>query len=129
MVVPPFAKLMISRLDPGRADPVSCCAVVASSVIIKLFNMGVSMGLGCLFQIAVAAVAAAAGMGYCSFWWTLIPLFVAASLSVSNGPGFDLVMRANQEGRLGTLPMLIMAHMLPLAAIAGVIYWGVTTFS
>lgn len=87
------------------------------------------MKLGCFSQIATLTTAIAVGLGYFSFWWMLIPAFLTGSLSISNGPGFDIVMRANQEGRLSVFPMMIVAHILPWLALSGVIYWVTTALS
>lgn len=84
------------------------------------------MLFGCIFQIAMLATAILAGLGNFSFWWTLIPAFFAASLSISNGPGFDLVIHANQEGRLAVLPRLLIFNILPWLALAGAAY-GITS--
>lgn len=84
------------------------------------------MKLGCLSQIAVVAVAIAAGVYSLSFWWTLIPAFLAGSFQLSNGPGYDLVIRANREGRLGTFPMLLLVNITPWVLIAGIVFWITT---
>jgi hypothetical protein len=76
-----------------------------------------------IFQLLVVAAAIAAGLGYFSIFWTAILIFVAGSLAVSNGPGFDLAHRANQEGRLGVMPLLIFAQMVPWAVIAAIAYF------
>jgi hypothetical protein len=81
------------------------------------------LSLGRIFQLVVVVTAIAAGLGYFSFFWTLIPVFVAGSLAVSNGPGFDVVIQANQDGRLGVMPLMILRRMLPWLAVAGIVYW------
>jgi hypothetical protein len=81
------------------------------------------MKLGCLAQIAVIAVAIMTAVFDYSFWWDLIPAFAAGSLQISNGPGFDIVERANREGRLGVFPFLLLTNILPWLAVAGVVYW------
>jgi hypothetical protein len=78
---------------------------------------------GCLSQIAVVGTAIAAGLDKLSFWWVLIPVFLAASLQLSNGPGFDTIIRANQEGRLGYFPTVLGVQCVVWLAVAGAIYW------
>jgi hypothetical protein len=78
---------------------------------------------GCFSQVAVLFTAMAAGAGYFSFWWALIPAFFAGSLAVSNGPGFDIVMSANREGRLGVFPRVLALSFLPWLIVAGAVYW------
>ena len=82
------------------------------------------MQLGCLSQLATLGAAIAAGLGSFSFWWVLIPAFLAGSLQLSNGPGFATVERANKAGRLSVFPMLLLANILPWLAVAGVAYWA-----
>jgi hypothetical protein len=68
--------------------------------------------------------AVAAGLGYFSFWWTLIPAFFAGSFALFNGPGYDTIMRANREGRTGVFPTMlavsIAAHLLSASAAYGI---------
>jgi hypothetical protein len=78
---------------------------------------------GCLSQVAVLASAIAAALGYFSFWWVAIPVFLAGSFQISNGPGFDVVMDANRQGRFGVFPMMLVGNILPWLAVAGVAYW------
>lgn len=49
-------------------------------------------------------MALAAELGDFSFWWTVIPAFLAGSFSVSNRPGFDIAVRANKGARLDVSP-------------------------
>lgn len=81
------------------------------------------MKLGCLAQVAVLAVAIMTAVFGYSFWWALIPAFAAGSLQISNGPDFDIVERANREGRLGVFPFLLLTNILPWLAVAGVAFW------
>jgi len=81
------------------------------------------MSLGCFAQVATLATAILAGLGHFSFWWTLIPAFLAGSFQVSNGPGFDIVMTANRDGRLSVFPRLLFFNVLPWLALAGIVYW------
>lgn len=87
------------------------------------------MSLGCLSQFAVIATAIAAGLGYFSFWWALIPAFFAGSFQISNGPGFGVVLKANEEGRVGVFPMMLMTNILAWLAAAGAIYWITSTLN
>ena len=65
---------------------------------------------GCLtFAISLAA-AVAAGLGYFSFWWTLIPAFFAGSLALSNGPYYSAVIAANERGNLWLFPVQLIIH-------------------
>ena len=80
------------------------------------------MFLAPIFSIVLLAVAIAAGLDRLSFWWVLIPAFLAASFSLSNGPGYDIIMNASQQGRPGMLPKMLALHLLPLLALAGIVY-------
>ena len=81
------------------------------------------MKMGYLPQLISFVAAIAAGLGHFSFWWVLIPIVVAGSFQLSNGPGFGIAMTANREGRLGVFPKLLLFNILPWLAIAGVAYW------
>jgi hypothetical protein len=74
-------------------------------------------------RIAVVATAISAGLGYFSFWWILLPAFLAGSLSLANGPGYDLAISANRQGRLGVFPRLLAVSTLPWLIVAGVFFW------
>jgi len=87
------------------------------------------MSLGCLSQFAVIATAIAAGLGYFSFWWALIPAFFAGSFQISNGPGFGAALKANEEGRLSVFPIMLVTNILPWVAVAGAIYWVTFTIN
>jgi hypothetical protein len=76
-----------------------------------------------LSQVAVLAAAIAAELGCFSFWWTVIPAFFAGSFQISNGPGFDLVLTANRDGRFSVFPIMLMTNILPWLAVAGIAYW------
>lgn len=78
-----------------------------------------------LSKIAVVAVAIAAGLSKLSFWWVLIPVFVAASFTLSNGPWFDRIVQANQEGRLSVFPTALATQSVVQMAIAAIVY-GIT---
>lgn len=84
------------------------------------------MYLGCLSQVATLVAAIASGLGYFSFWWALIPAFLAGSFQISNGPGFDIVMNANRNGRLDVFPRLLFFNILPWLTLAGIAYWITT---
>ena len=81
------------------------------------------MKLGCLSQVATLATAIAAGLGHFSFWWTLIPAFLAGTFQLSNGPGYDLVLEANKQGRLSVFPMMLASNIVPWLGVAGLAYW------
>ena len=85
------------------------------------------MRFGCFAQLSVVAVAIAAGLGELSLWWLVIPIFLASSLSISNGPGFDIVMKANKEGRLGVFPRMFLIHCFSYIILAATIYWVTST--
>ena len=80
------------------------------------------MKLQTIAAFIVIGLAIAAGLEKLSFWWVLIPVFGAGSLSLSNGPGFDLVVRANQEGRLGVFPRLLFFHCLGYFVSAAIVF-------
>lgn len=81
------------------------------------------MKLGCIAQAAVIVCSIAAGLGYFSFWWIAIPAFFAGSLELSNGPSYDLVIRANNEGRFAVFPMMLAVNILPWAGVSAALYW------
>ncbi|MFN4095224.1 MAG: hypothetical protein ACK4GG_00450 [Sphingomonas sp.] len=85
--------------------------------------------LGCISMVAVIAAAVAAGLGQFSFWWVAIPAFVAGAFSISNGPGYSLVMRANAEGRLSVFPLMLATHTLGHLALAGAAFGLTRVFS
>lgn len=64
------------------------------------------MALQGVATLAVYALAILAGLDRLSFWWVLIPSFVAASLMVSNRY-YETVRRANEAGDLSVMPRLI----------------------
>lgn len=74
---------------------------------------------GCISVLAVIAAAVAAGFDYFSFWWVAIPAFVAGAFSISNGPAYGIVMRANAEGRLSVFPLMLATRTLAYVALAG----------
>ena len=78
---------------------------------------------GLASKIIVLLAAIAAGMGYFSFWWTLLPIFLAGSFSLSNGPHLSNILDANRQGRLGVFPMLLAMSMLPWLFVGGVAFW------
>ena len=75
--------------------------------------------IGCISVLAVIAAAIAAGFDYFSFWWVAIPAFVAGAFSISNGPGYSFVMRANEEGRLSVFPLMLATRTLAHFALGG----------
>lgn len=83
------------------------------------------MKLGCLSHLAVVATAVAAGLGYFSFWWALIPAFVAGGFSLSNHPpSYSRIMASYERREWATFPsMLVMAVGMSLA-VAAVVYWS-----
>ena len=72
--------------------------------------------------LAVYAVAVLAGLEKFSFWWVLIPVFMAASFMVSNRY-YDTVRRANEAGHLSVMPTLIGATGFGYLVTAGIVYW------
>jgi hypothetical protein len=83
---------------------------------------------GCLSTIATLALGVAAGLGKFSFWWTLIPAFVAASFLLAQGPAHNMIIRANEEGRLGVFPSLLAINTAAQLALAGVAFWIARAF-
>lgn len=81
--------------------------------------------LGALSKLAVIAVAVAAGLSKLSFWWVLIPVFLAASFALANGPWYDRIVQANQEGRLTVFPVALGTQAVVQLALAAVVF-GVT---
>lgn len=82
------------------------------------------MKLGCLSSLALIAVASAAGVGYLSFWWALIPAFLAGSSALTNEPYYSNILQANEEGRLIVFPTMLALSIAPYAGLAVVIYWA-----
>ena len=75
--------------------------------------------------MAVVAVAVAAGLSKLSFWWVLIPVFLAASFVLSNGPWYDRIVQANQEGRLTVFPMALATQAVIQLVLAAIVF-GIT---
>lgn len=85
---------------------------------------------GCLFIVVSIGAAMAAGLGVMSFWWTLIPTFIAASLAVSNNDAqFARVVEANEQGRLHVMPLYIGSAWATMLVISGVAYGIAMLFS
>jgi hypothetical protein len=85
--------------------------------------------LGCLSMLSVVATAIGAGLGKFSFWWVLIPVFLAGSFALSNGPAFYRIVQANQQGRLGVFPIMLGTQLLFWLIVAGAVFWLTTTLS
>ena len=79
--------------------------------------------LSSIATVAWFSLAVGAGVWDWSFWWVAIASFVAGSLHLSSGPGFDIVMSANRDGRLGVLPRMLFFHVFPYLLIGAVIFW------
>lgn len=79
--------------------------------------------LGCAADIGMIALATLAGLKGLSLWWAMIVAFVAGSFALSNGPGFETALRANEEGRLSVFPSLLAANVLPRMILCGVVYY------
>lgn len=80
--------------------------------------------LGCISLLSTIALGAAAGAWEWSFWWAVLAALVAGSFSVSNGPSYDLVITANNEGRFGVMPRMIAIHTVAPLALAGFAFWA-----
>ena len=78
--------------------------------------------LGKITAVATLVAAVLAGLEYFSFWWVMIPAFLAASLVLSNGPGFDIAATANREGRLGVFPRMLAVQFVVQLTFAGAVY-------
>lgn len=74
-----------------------------------------------IFSLAVFAVAILSGLDRLSFWWVLIPAFIAASFGASNRY-FDTIQRANKAGHLSVMPTLIGAQWLGYVVTGGIVY-------
>lgn len=81
------------------------------------------MVFGCISTLALVATAIAAGLGYFSFWWILIPAFFSGSFSLSNGPHYNQIIEANRQGRLGFFPVMLILSVGFSVAAAGAVYW------
>ena len=79
--------------------------------------------MGCAADIGMIVLAALAGTKGISLWWAMIVAFIAGSLALSNGPAYDLVVRANEEGRLKVFPSLLAANVVPRMMLCGVVYY------
>jgi hypothetical protein len=79
--------------------------------------------LGCLSTLALLATAVAAGLGKLSFWWVLLPAFVAGSFALSNGPHHSSIIEANRRGQLAVFPTMLTISVLSHVALAGVVFW------
>jgi hypothetical protein len=84
---------------------------------------------GLASKILVPIVSIAAGMGYFSFWWGLIPVFLAGAFSLSNGPHYDAIIAANQAGHLSLFPKLLVIALLPWLVIGAILFWIASVLS
>jgi hypothetical protein len=82
--------------------------------------------VGYLSQVFVVGGAIMAGLGYISFWWVAVPILLAASLQIVNGPRLDFVTDANRRREFGVFPMILIGTISPWLAVAGVVY-GITS--
>lgn len=60
--------------------------------------------------LAWIAVAVLAGLGKFSFWWFLIPTFLAGAFGLANGPHYAGVIEANRRGNLWLFPTQLIIH-------------------
>ena len=81
--------------------------------------------LGCLSIIASISSAILAGLGYYSFWWTVIPAFFAGAFALSNSPGhYAAIIRANERGNIWLFPVSLSLSVGTMLAVAGVVFWA-----
>ncbi|WP_146215644.1 hypothetical protein [Hoeflea marina] len=74
-------------------------------------------------KIAVVATAIAAGIGYFTFWWVLLPAFLAGAFTLVNGPAYEIIMDANRQGRLDVFPWMLTVSILPWILVGGIFFW------
>lgn len=79
--------------------------------------------LNLISLLATIATAIAAGLEYFSFWWVLIPAFVLGAFALSNGPQYGAIISANEEGRMGVLPLALAGTVGMSVLLAAVFYW------
>lgn len=79
--------------------------------------------------VALLGVAIASGYGGISWKWLLIPAFLFASLNISNGAAYDVIMRANREGRLSVFPITLGCQILTVLPLAFLVRWLASLFS
>lgn len=80
--------------------------------------------LGLLAILASIGTAIAAGLGYFSFWWTLIPSVIAALIALKKSPEqYARSMEATRNGQWHVLPLIIGSSTGMLLIICAVIYW------
>lgn len=82
--------------------------------------------LGCLATLIMIAAAIASGAGYFSFWWVTLPVFLAGSLALSNGPHYARVIQANERGQVSFFPLMLASYCATQLAVAGLAYWAGT---
>lgn len=84
---------------------------------------------GCLWALAMLATAVAAGLGKVSFWWTLLPAFLAGSFNIANSHMYGRVLEANATGDLKLFPRVLGLTVGSYMVVAAVIYWIAGRFS
>jgi hypothetical protein len=79
--------------------------------------------------IALIGVAIASGYGGISWWWMLIPAFLAAVGNIASGPSYERVIAANQEGRLSVFPITLAIYMVCALPVAFLVRWIASLFA
>lgn len=79
--------------------------------------------------LALIGTAIASGYSGIAWQWMLIPAFLCASTSVANGPAYDMVMKANREGRRSVFPITLGCQILVLLPVAFLVRWIASLFA
>ena len=82
------------------------------------------MRFGCLITLVAAGSSFASGYAQWPIVWAILAALLAGALFMGNGPSYELVERANREGRLSVLPMMWALNSLgPL--VVSTVFWFV----
>ena len=85
------------------------------------------MKLETAFTIIMMATSIWSGWTHNSFWWVLIPGFIAGSFSLANSRHYESVVQANLRGVLWYFPTMLAIHTAGKLVFAGLAY-GVTVW-
>lgn len=80
--------------------------------------------LGLLAMIASLGTAIAAGLGYFSFWWTVLPSVIAAFIALRKSPEhYARSMEATRNGQWHVLPLILGSSTAVMLILCAVVFW------
>ena len=81
------------------------------------------MQLETISKLTLVAVAIAAGLGYFSFWWTIIPAFLGGSFTLANSNQYNRIVEANMQGNVTYFPKMLAIQFAGLMIPAAICFW------